>query len=183
MSRYATDREVIEGILSGSEKSLRLFYTEYKPKLTNFVRQRISNEKDVEELVQDTFIASLEAFRDFTYRSSIYTFLCAIAKRKVIDFYRKKKLTRIIFSQLPAIEPLLSILTTPEDKLDEKLLAEKIENILNTLSPQYKRLLHLKYIEGWSVTKIACEMALSFKSAESKLFRARQAFVAAYSQE
>ena len=84
---------------------------------------------------------------------------------------------------MPAIEPLLSILTTPEDKLDEKLLTQKIEETLNALSPQYRRLLQLKYIEGWSVTKIAQEMTISFKSAESKLFRARQAFVAAYTQE
>lgn len=178
-----SEKELVEGILGGSEKALRIFYGECKPKLTNFIRQRVSNEKDVEELVQDTFMAALEAFRDFTYRSSLYTFLCAIAKRKVIDFYRRKKLKRIIFSQIPAIEPLLSILTTPEDKLDEKLLTQKIEETLNALSPQYKRLLQLKYIEGWSVTKIAQEMAISFKSAESKLFRARQAFVAIYTQE
>ena len=178
-----SEKELVEGILSGSEKSLRIFYGECKPKLTNFIRQRVSNEKDLEELVQATFMAALEAFRDFTYRSSLYTFLCAIAKRKVIDFYRRKKLKRIIFSQMPAIEPLLSILTTPEDKLDEKLLTQKIEETLNALSPQYRRLLQLKYIEGWSVTKIAQEMTISFKSAESKLFRARQAFVAAYTQE
>ncbi|MCR4263772.1 MAG: RNA polymerase sigma factor [Candidatus Roizmanbacteria bacterium] len=177
------EKELVESILGGSEEALRIFYDECKPKLTNFIRLRVSNEKDVEELTQDTFMAALEAFRDFTYRSSVYTFLCAIAKRKVIDFYRRKKLKRIIFSQIPAIEPLLSILTTPEDKLDEKLLAQKIEKTLDALSPQYKRLLQLKYIEGWSVTRIAEEMTMSFKSAESKLFRARQAFVTVYTQE
>ena len=178
-----SEKELVEEILSGSEKSLRIFYAEYNPKLTNFIRLRVSNEKDVEELVQDTFIAVLEAFRDFTHRSSIYTFLCAIAKRKVIDFYRKKKLKRIIFSQIPPIDPLLAILPPPEDKLNEKLLSKKIEKTLNVLPPQYRRLLQLKYIEGWSVTKIAREMTISFKSAESKLFRARQAFVMAYTQE
>lgn len=177
------EKELIEHILNGSEDALRTFYDECKPKLTNFIRLRVSNEKDVEELVQDTFIAVLEAFRDFTYRSSVYTFVCAIAKRKVIDFYRRKKIKKIIFSQMPAMEPLLSILTTPEDKLDEKILTQKIEETFNALPDQYRRLLQLKYIEGWSVGQISEELAISFKSAESKLFRARQAFVAVYTQE
>lgn len=175
-----TDQQLVQSILSGHEPSLRLFYQTHIGKLTSFVRKKIGDETDVEEIVQDTFIASLEALRDFTFRCSLSTFLCSIAKRKVVDFYRKKKLKRILFSQFPQFESLMSILTTPEEKLDETLLVEKIERTFNALTPRYARILRLKYIEGLSVSQISQELSISFKSVESILFRARRAFVAYY---
>lgn len=175
-----SDQQLVSHILSGDESSLRTFYRTYSPKLIGFVRRGISDEKDVEEIVQDTFMATIEALRDFTFKCTLSTFLCSIAKRKVVDHYRKKKLKRILFSQFPQIESLLSFLTTPEEKLDEKLLIEKIEKTFNTLAPRYKRILKLKYIEGFTVDQIAYELSMSFKSVESMLFRARKAFSVEY---
>jgi|SRR3989344_3414042 len=175
-----TDQQLVSRILSGHEPSLRHFYKAHSSKLTAFVKKRLGDEKDVEEIVQDTFLASLDAFRDFTFKCSLSTFLCSIAKRKVVDFYRKKKLKRVLFSQFPQIESLLSLLTTPEDKLDEKLLVEKIERTFNRLPPRYKRILKLKYVEGFTVDQIAMELSMSFKGIESMLFRARRAFVGEY---
>lgn len=175
-----TDHQLVTNILSGDEPSLRYFYQTYSSKLTAFVRGRLGDEKDVEEIVQDTFLASLDALRDFTFKCSLSTFLCSIAKRKVVDFYRKKKLKRILFSQFPQIESLLSLLTTPEEKLDEKLLVEKIEKTFNRLPGRYKRILKLKYIEGFTVDEIALELSMSFKGIESMLFRARKAFASEF---
>jgi RNA polymerase sigma-70 factor (ECF subfamily) len=180
---WMTDKQLVAGILSGDEPSLRYFYQTYSSKLVAFVRRRLGDEKDVEEIVQDTFLASLDALRDFTFKCSLSTFLCSIAKRKVVDFYRKKKLKKVLFSQFPQIESLLSLLTTPEEKLDEKLLVEKIENTFNKLSPRYKKILKLKYVDGFSVDEIAHELSMSFKGIESMLFRARKSFVLEYEKE
>ena len=178
-----SEKQLVSHILSGNEIALRMFYKTHSPKLVGFVRLGISNEKDVEEIVQDTFMATIEALRDFTFKCTLSTFLCSIAKRKVVDHYRKKKLKRVLFSQFPQIESLLSILTTPEEKLDEKLLVEKIEQTFNKLAPRYKRILKLKYVEGFSVDEIARDLSVSFKSVESMLFRARKAFTVEYKGE
>jgi RNA polymerase sigma-70 factor, ECF subfamily len=177
-----SERELVTHILSGHEPSLHLFYKTHSSKLTAFVRKRIGEEKDVEEIVQDTFMACLEAFRDFTFACSLSTFLCSIAKRKVVDFYRKKKLKRLLFSQFPQLESILSVLTTPEDALDEKLLVERIETTFGKLAPRYTKVLRLKYVEGLSVEEIARDLSTSFKSVESMLFRARRAFSLTYAK-
>jgi RNA polymerase sigma-70 factor (ECF subfamily) len=49
-------------------------------------------------LTQDTFVDFLEALRDFRYQSSLKTFIFSIAKNKNIDWLRKKKIKKIIFS-------------------------------------------------------------------------------------
>lgn len=179
-----TDKELVLGILADDEKSLQCFYQNYSPILTSFIRKKISDEKDVEEIFQDTMFAFLEALRDFTFKCSLSTYLISIGKRKIVDFYRKKKIKKVLFSQMPeSLTPLLAALTTPETSFDEKLLKQSIEKTLTMLKPKYRQIIHLKYVEGFSVSEIAQKLSLSFKTAESRLFRARSEFIKLYSLE
>jgi RNA polymerase sigma factor (sigma-70 family) len=82
-----------------------------------------------------------------------------------------------VFSRIPNLEFLVSPILNPEEELDARLLKEKIHRALARVLPQYRRLLTLKYIDNLSVTEIARQLAVSVKSAESQLFRARKAFV------
>lgn len=171
---------MVSQILQGDEKALRYFYKVYQPRLLTFIRNKIANEKDAEEILQDVLLAAIEALRDFSFRSSLFTFICSIAHHKVVDFYRRKKIKDVVFSRLPDVEPLVSTFFGPEESLDEVLLKEKIRETFDNIAPKYRTILKLKYIYGFSVFEIAKKLSISFKSAESQLFRARRAFVVAY---
>lgn len=142
-----------------------------------FIASKVGNRADAEEILADTLYAFLEALRDFEGKSNIQTFLFSICHHKVIDFYRRKKLRHVVFSRLPQLESLIAPLLTPEDQLDATLLKEKVYHILGKLLPLYRRVLILKYLDQHTVAEIAHKLSISFKSAESQLFRARKAFV------
>lgn len=175
------EREIVCGILSGQGKSLRQFLNHYKRPLTTFIGKRVNDQHDLEEILQDVFLGALEGMRDFAFRSSLFTYLCSIANHKVIDYYRKKKIKNIVFSKMTDVEPLLSTLFGPEDSLNEEILRQKIAETFKRIAPVYGKILKLKYVYGYTVDEIAQKLSISFKSAESTLFRARKAFVAAYS--
>lgn len=177
------EKQLIYAILKGDEKSLLYFYRHFSPRLITFIRNKVANEADVEEILQDTLLAAIEAMRDFSFKSSLFTFICSIAYHKVIDFYRKKKIKNILFSQMPDMEPLISSLLDPEDAFDRKLLGQKIRQTFAKIAPRQSLILKLKYVYGYSVNEIAKKLSISFKSAESQLFRARKAFVTAYVYE
>lgn len=174
------DKVLVSQILKGNEKALRIFYKAYQPRLLNFIKNKIANENDAEEILQDVLLATIEALRDFAFKSSLFTFICSIANHKVIDFYRRKKIKNVVFSRLPNVEPLLSTLFGPEESLDDQLLRQKIKQTFAALTPKHRLILKMKYIYGFTVEEIAGKLAVSFKSAESQLFRARRAFVLAY---
>lgn len=174
------DVDFINRILHRDKRAIVLFYRVYRPKLTRFIKSKVTNPQDGEEILQDTLFAFLEALRDFGGRSTIQTFLFSICRHKIIDFYRKKKLKQVVFSQAPQLEALISPLLTPEEELDVSVLSEKIHRVMRSLVPQYRTMLTLKYFEDVSVDDIAEKFAITFKSAESKLFRARKAFVEAF---
>lgn len=180
-NRTFDEREIVTQILTGNEKSLRFFYLHFHRSLKSYISKKIANHEDVEEILQDTLLAAIEAMRDFSFRSSLFTFICAIANHKIIDFYRRKKIKNIVFSKIEEIEPLLTTLFGPEDALNEELLRAKIKQTFQKISPNYELIIKLKYIYGFSVSEIAARLAISFKSAESQLFRARRAFAQAFS--
>lgn len=175
------EKRLVAQILQGNEKALRKFFCHFQPRLLSFIKNKIADQNDAEEILQDTLLATLEGLRDFAFRCSLFTFICSIANHKVIDFYRKKRIKRIAFSKFLEIEPLISTFFGPEDALDEELLRQKIRETFAKIAPKYSRILKLKYIYGYSVEEIAAKLSVSFKSAESTLFRARKAFSAAYS--
>lgn len=174
------DAERIRRILNRDRRALHDFYTTYAPRLASFIALKVGRREDAEEILQDTLFAFLEGIRDFQGKSSIKTYLFSICHHKIIDYYRRKKLKLVIFSHMPQLEALVSPLLTPEEELDTTLLKEKIKCVLGRLVPSYRKILTLKYVDDVSVEDIAREMATSFKSAESQLFRARKAFVEAF---
>lgn len=174
------ESELVEKILQKDRQALSIFYKTFAPKLSRFISIRIANPKDAEELLQDTLFSFLEALRDYEHKSSLQTYLYSICHHKVIDYYRRKKLKHFVFSQIPQLETLISPLMTPEAEYDARALQEKITKTLNTILPKYKKVLLSKYADNLSVVDIARNFAVTVKSAESILFRARKAFVKAF---
>lgn len=180
MEDIPNDRELIAKILSRDRKALLFFYRRYTPKLIRFIRTKIDTREDAEEVLQDTLFAFLEAARDFHGDSSVSTFLFSICNHKIIDYYRKKKIKQVVFSQTPNLGALVSPLLNPEQELDATMLKEKIHRVLGHILPHYRALILSKYEERLSVAQIAKKFALSAKGAESQLFRARKAFVSIF---
>ena len=63
----------------------------YGDYLYRFALSRVKDPVIAEELVQETFLAALRSLKNFQGRSSGRTWLIAILKHKIIDYFRKKK--------------------------------------------------------------------------------------------
>ncbi len=62
----------------------------YGSMLYGYTLKRVNDREVAEDLVQDTFVAALRAKKNFEERSSERTWLFAILKNKIIDYYRGK---------------------------------------------------------------------------------------------
>lgn len=171
-----SDKELVEQLLSGNKTVLKRFYLEYSPRLARFVRLKVSNKQDAEEIVQDTFVSLLEALPAFGYRSSLWTFMISIAKHEVLDYYRKKYAKKAI-KYVPFVDHFYS-----EPLYSASETREVFEQALHKLKEEERNLLLWKYEEKLSVEEIAEKLGVKIKAAESRLFRARQAFKVAYAE-
>ena len=177
------EKVLLEKIIKKDERALFYVYKKYQPLIFNFVRSQISNYQIAEELTQDIFIDFIEALRDFRFQSSLKTFLFSIARHKIVDQIRKKKIKNILFSKLPSyiVESLKVVFI--DEEIDKRELRERIKKILESLPNDYRVILRLKYIEGIKIKEIADKLKMNFKATESLLFRARKSFIKVFNKE
>ena len=177
MSIGSDEATLVKRIIHRDEKALLLLYKKYQKSIHYYIYRKLKDYHVAEEIAQDVFLDFIEALRDFHFQSSIKTFLFAIARNKTIDFIRKKKLKKILFSALPSyvVEGLKTIFI--DEEIEKEELSNKIKATLETLPNDYSIVLRLKYIDGEKVNNIAEKLSLGFKATESLLFRARKAFI------
>ncbi len=175
------DHELVQKISQGDEKALFEMYRVYQKPLEKFIYKRVCDQSLTDEILQDVFIHALESLRDFRFQCSVKTFIYTIARNKIIDYIRKKKIKKILFSTMPSyiVESLIQV--DFNDEIEKKELQEKLEQTFAELPHEYQIILRLKYIENKSVQDIAEIFLKTFKSTESLLFRARRAFIRTYS--
>lgn len=171
------EKEIVNNIIKKDQKTLLEFYQRYQHPVFNFIFRQTKDYHLSEELTQDVFIDFIEALRDFRFQASLKTFLFAIAKNKTVDWIRKKKIKKVIFSALPAyiVEGLKVVFI--DEEIDKKELAKKIKKVFESLPNDYRFILRQKYIDEVKIIEIAKKLQLGFKATESLLFRARQAFI------
>jgi RNA polymerase sigma-70 factor (ECF subfamily) len=148
----------------------------YQKSLAAFIRKKIGDEDVVEELTQDILMAAYQALPTFNKKSSEFSFICGIAKHKITDYYRKKKLKTVLFSVNPIIEEIAEDALTPERDVLKNELKEEIKKTMTELREDYEKILRLKYIDNWKSSQIASLMKISVKAVESRLIRARRKF-------
>lgn len=181
MELVEKDEELISNLYAKDEKALLTFYNHFQPQVFRFIHRQIRDYSKAEELTQDVFLDFIERIRDFNKECSIKTYLFSIARNKIIDTIRAKKIKKILFSALPPyfVEGLKTILM--DEEIEKKELAKKIKEVFSRLPNDYQLVLRLKYIEEEKVKVIAEKLSLGFKATESLIFRARRAFVKIFS--
>ncbi len=65
--------------------------TEERPRLRDFIRRRVPNEADVEDLLQDVFYELARAYRLLTPIDSMAGWLFGVARNRITDMFRKKR--------------------------------------------------------------------------------------------
>lgn len=168
------DQQLSERLKRGDTRSFRSFYRQTQPKLSRWVEARVADRRDAEEVIQDTYLAFLDSLPLFRGESSLGTFLVSIARHEVADYWRRKYAKKAIKTV-----PLLSELYV-ETLYSSVVTACVIERVFSRLLPREVVILRLKYEEGLSLVKIARRLGITVKAAESRLFRARKAFVLVY---
>lgn len=178
-----TDKELVRKMLENHKPAINRFYNIYKPKLIKLISRNVDNPKDTEEIMHDTLLSALDSLPLFAFNCSLLTWLCAIARHEIADFYRKRKIKAIVFSRLPFLEKLVSKALSPELAMQEKEMKAKIYQTFKSLSEGYSYILRLKYIEGKTYEEIAVILDKSAKAVESQLSRARLAFQKEYYEQ
>jgi len=181
--RQLTDLALRDRILAGDRDAAGFVFEEHFDALYEFAHYRLGGDRaQAEDVVQDSFVVALDSMKSFDGRSSLFTWLCGIAKHKILAHRRKRRpaaLDDVLADSDSEIDAILARVASeplPDWVLERKETRELVGATLSSLPPDYRRALLDKYVVGRSVAQIAADAGKSPKAAESTLTRARLAF-------
>ncbi len=170
-------------VARGERAALKRLHALFARPIYRFVYYRAGGRADeTEEIVQETFLAGIESLHNFRGASSLFTWLCAIARRKAAGARRRGARERIASTLAAADEELARMLDQidsqelPDEAIERAETEDLVGATMASLPPHYQSLLVAKYVDSLPVEEIARRRRQSGKSVESSLTRAREAF-------
>lgn len=138
-------------------------------RLRSFIRRRVPNEADVEDLLQEVFYRLVEANRLLMPIDYMTGWLFTVARNLITDLFRKKKPETFADAaledeegELLGLEDLLpSPDAGPEDLYLRELLLDEMQAALGELPPDQRAAFVAHEIEGRSFKELAAETGLS----------------------
>lgn len=170
---------LIRKIINGDPQAVEKFYQTYSSKVNKYLNYKLPAE-EAEEILNDTFMEAIDSLPFLKEKEKIEPWLYRIAHNKMVDFYRKKKIKFTLMSQVHFLNVVAKEILEPEFQYEKNRMKEKIEKTFFQLSERHQKILRLHYEENVPVKEIALSFNMSYKAAESLLFRARQQFKLVY---
>ncbi len=152
--------------LSGKTDALEELVRLYSDDLVRFAFLFVGNAAEAEDVMADTFAALLVKRREFREDATFKTYLYKIARNKAMDVLRARK------RRAPLTET-----GDPHPSAEELLLRSEREkqlfSAMEKLAPQYREILQLTYLDGFSVKQCCKVLKKKEKQIYNLLARAK----------
>ena len=165
----SAEAELLVGAAAGKPAAVRALLDRFGPAVYGFVYARVGGRPEVaEDLLQETFIEAVRSAATFRGESSLRTWLCAIARRRLSRHYEVERRAAVVRAGLTIVTE-----GKTEDRSSELERRDEVTRALGALPALHRQVLVLKYLDDRSVEEIAAELGRSRVQVQSLLQRAR----------
>ncbi|MFH1061731.1 MAG: RNA polymerase sigma factor [Candidatus Omnitrophota bacterium] len=177
LSSRAEDVQLIKLIKQKDMDGFRILVDKYKEKTIRLAYSVTGNLADAQDIAQDVFIRVYRNIGGFRFDCTFSTWLYRIVINISRDFLRKKKKSKIVFSQSSENQDIYEQRVddrahNPSKMLIDKELKQRIDLAVSTLSEKQQIAFGLKYRTGLKITEIAEIMGINSSTIKVHLFRA-----------
>lgn len=155
--------------------------------LYNTAYRMTRNAEDAEDLVQETYLKAYRYYDKFEEGTNFKAWLFKIMKNTFINNYRKRQQAPQVtdFAEIEESaeaqvnEDLVKPAKNPEEEFLENVLDEDVQQALDLLPPDYRMVVLLADLEGFSYKEIADILEVPVGTVMSRLYRGRKLLEAA----
>lgn len=180
------DAELVSSCKVGNIDAFEALVKKYQKKMLNIAYRMIGNYEDACDIVQDTFVSAYKSIKNFEERANFSTWLSAI----VINLSRNRLKQMKIQNNREAYSIDNPVLTDEGQinlepmsnepsilkNLELKDTQQKVQRCINSLDNEFKEVLVLRDIQGFSYDEISDMLKIPEGTVKSRISRARYAF-------
>lgn len=145
---------------------LETIWEQYRKRLLAFIRSRVSDESEAEDILQEVFIRVHYHLCCLPPQDKMESWIYQIARNLVIDHYRKRRDVSELPDNIP-VELELPVFNA------ESNLAGSLKEMIAELPEPYREALILTEYQGLSQVELANILGISISGAKSRVQRAR----------
>jgi RNA polymerase sigma factor (sigma-70 family) len=148
-----------------SEK-IGIVYKDERKRLLGYIRNRVPDSFEAEDILQDVFYQLTVGFRDIKRIENLTAWIYTVANNRITDLFRKKKPVHISYNEntrddedgpLTLEEILPSLGSSPEEDELNELIWEAIDETLSELPDEQRSVFVANEFDGMSFKEISEE--------------------------
>ena len=177
------DRKLAAQAAKGRDAAFRELLCRYERPVFSLIFRMVRDRALAEDLAQETFIRAFRAISSYNPRYKFSSWIFKIANNHTIDHLRKRRLDTVSIDGSPhavtgeeEAQTRLVVESTgeaPDRYVEQRELGSQIEQAIGELRPEYRTVVLLRHIEGYSYEEIADIMDLPLGTVKTYLHRAR----------
>ncbi len=174
MNDNTQEQRLVERAQNGDHKALEELYLGARDRLLATIRKRIGSATrqvvDPEDVLQASFVRALHSVQRFEWQGegSFHRWLVSIATHVTLDMVRHQGRR----TMLRIDRDIKDDGTSPSKGIRRQERLERLEQAMETLSPDYRTVLKLSRMDGLSIKEIAEQMDRSQSAIKNLLLRA-----------
>jgi len=171
LSNPNEDKLLWNRFLTGDDKAYAYFYRKYIEELFSYGMRFTADRELVKDCIQDVFVKIYSNRANLNPTDNIRLYLHIALKNALFNVFQKNKSVY----HIDTIEPVFSLDYSIEDRLiadeQEQEKKEKLDRILELLTPRQKEVIYHRYVEGMKLEDICQIMDMNYQSVLNLLQR------------
>lgn len=170
-----TDEQLAALTAGKNEAAFGVLMSRYQGKLLRYGRRFLSEGARIDDAVQETFIKAYENMQSYDPARPFSPWLYRIAHNTFVNELRRESRNPFIALDLDALSAHHAYEMDPAGDEEREQVKALIDRGLSALSPLYREVLVLHYIEDLSYQEIADVLHVPLGTVGVRLSRAREA--------
>lgn len=176
----STEAQWISRALQGDREAFTKIVEAYQRPIFNLCYRMLGDAREAEDAAQEVFIRAYLKLNSYRPERKFSSWLFSIASHYCIDRLRKRRIRFVSWEELPPWRWLpADDAPQPEEAMLTMEATRELHALLDTLAPDYRAAVILKYWHNMPYEEIAQTMNTTVSAIKSKLFRARKMMAAA----
>jgi RNA polymerase sigma-70 factor, ECF subfamily len=169
-----SDDVLIRRIANADQLAMRMLFARHRAAIYRWLVRLAGEEALAEDLLSDVFLDVWRKARSFEGRSSVSTWLLAIARHKALSARRRTQAERAVELDDEVASTMAEPADNPELLLEKKDREDLLRRSLARLSPEHGEVIDLTYYHGKSIKEIAEIVGINEATVKSRTFYARK---------
>lgn len=166
-----SDEELVKRIAKGDRLAMQVLFARHNTRIYRFVVGLVKDTAIAEDMISEVFIDLWRHADRFEGRSSVGTFLLAIARNKAISALRKRREDTLDEDVAGNIEDHAD---TPEVAVQKQDKGAALRGCIEKLSPEHREVIDLVYYQEKSVEEVADIVKIPEATVKTRMFYARK---------